>query len=189
MDTHIIAQIGPPGAIFISIVAIALIGVAAYYITRMMKGKIEIHLPKTAYNSGEPIEGSIKVSFKKSLELNRLYVALIGTRITKHRDSDGDIDTDKDEIYRYESNVLEDQRIPAGFQQRIDFSVDTPEPEKEPTADELLTEKGKKIASIASKVLRFIPTSRSRLEWKVEARADLPGVDIATSKKVHVNTD
>ena len=51
---HSLAAI-QPGLILIGLFAIILIGIATYLLIRMMKGKVEIEIPKRGYNAGEEI--------------------------------------------------------------------------------------------------------------------------------------
>lgn len=85
-------------------IIIVLIAIIAHYVTRAMKGKVELELPKNGYNSGEEITGRVTLIAKKSLELNRMSAALIGYEIVERGDSDGDRKTRRDEV-----NILESQ--------------------------------------------------------------------------------
>ncbi|HBV65821.1 MAG TPA: hypothetical protein DEF45_22690 [Rhodopirellula sp.] len=53
-------------AIIGAVVLIA-ISVAAFYILRFMKGKLELHLTNSSASSGELIKGSVRVVAKKQL--------------------------------------------------------------------------------------------------------------------------
>lgn len=174
------------GTIIIAVLVLIVGAIAAFYITRMMKGKIELEMVKTGFNSGEAVTGTVRLTTKKSLEARRVYVALIGYRITERRDSDGDKKTDKDEVYRDEFNLEADQLLPAGFDKTYEFSLIAPGGNTELGGALPGGAMGTAIGAAAS-VLGALGANRQRMEWKVEARADLPGVDIATSKKVRVN--
>lgn len=170
------------------IVGVIAIAIAAYYLARSMKGKIEIELPKKGFNSGEEITGRITMTTKKSLELKRLYVALIGHEIVESRDRDGDRKTRKNEVYRNEVNILEGQTVPAGLNQAFDFTMNAPGGESSPVSETAGKVAGAvNTAAAALNVLGMTGSTTRRMEWKVEARADLPGVDIAKSQKVRVN--
>ena len=176
-----------PLPIIIGVVTIAVIAIIAYYVTRAMKGKVELELPKNGYNSGEEITGRVTLTAKKSLQLNRMYVALIGYEIVERRDNDGDRKTRRNEVYRNEVNILEAQSVPAGTNQAFDFTMNAPGGEATPAGD-----MAQKVAGAASAVAGALGalgmnTTTRRMEWKLEARADLPGVDIAKSQKVRVN--
>ena len=49
---HYLAAI-EAGPIMIGAIAVIVLGVIAYFVIRMMKGKVEIELPKRGYNPGE----------------------------------------------------------------------------------------------------------------------------------------
>ena len=176
-----------PLPIIIGVIAIVVIAIIAYYVTRAMKGKVELELPKNGYNSGEEITGRVTLTARKSLQLNRIYVALIGYEIVERRDSDGDRKTRRNEVYRNEVNILEAQSVPAGTNKAFDFTMNAPGGEATPSGD-----MAQKVAGAASAVAGALGalgmnTTTRRMEWKLEARADLPGVDIAKSQKVRVN--
>ena len=75
----------------------------------------------------------------------------------------------------------------AGTNQAFDFTMNAPGGEATPAGD-----MAQKVAGAASAVAGALGalgmnTTTRRMEWKLEARADLPGVDIAKSQKVRVN--
>jgi len=180
------------GTVIIAVLVIIVGAIAAFYVIRMMKGKLEIELAKTGFNSGELVEGRITLTTRKSLELRRLYVALIGYQIIEHHDSDGRRKTRKNEIYRDEFNLEESQLIPSGHQKTYEFSLVAPgnnSPGGTTASDHLGSTLADAVGSAVKTLgaLGAFGTNSRRLDWKVEARADLPGVDIATSKKVRVN--
>ena len=82
------------GVIFIGIFAIIIIGIVTYFVIRMMKGKVEIEIPKRGYNAGEEITGT-NLTSRKELKMNRFYVALIGYERIERIDNDGDQNSKK----------------------------------------------------------------------------------------------
>ena len=80
------------GVIFIGIFAVIIIGIVTYFVIRMMKGKVEIEIPKRGYNAGEEITGAVTLTSRKELKMNRFYVALIGYERIERIDNDGDRD-------------------------------------------------------------------------------------------------
>ena len=78
-----------PLHIITGVVAFILIAIITFYVARAMKGKLEIELQKNGFNSGEEIVGRVTLTAKKSLNMNRMYVSLIGHEIIERRDSDG----------------------------------------------------------------------------------------------------
>lgn len=170
-----------PLPIIIAVLAVIVLAIAAFYITRMMKGKIELQMSKTGFNSGEAVTGTFTLTTKKNLDVRRLYVALIGFEVTERRESDGNKRTDRKEIFRDEENFEESQILPSGFSKTYNFALNAPGSE---TVGNSRSGGGMEI-SIGS--LTLGSNNNRRLEWKVEARADLPGVDIASSKSVRIN--
>ena len=165
--------------IIFSIVGLVAVGIAAFYITRMMKGKIELAMTKTGFNSGEDVTGKVTLTTKKSLNARRVFVALIGYEVVERRDSDGETSEDRNEVFRDDFNLEEGEtQLHAGFNKTYGFVL------KAPGKDTVGTAGGGAGITIGSLV---IGGNRRRLEWKVETRVDLPGVDIAKSKKVRIN--
>ena len=174
------------GPIMIGAIAVIVLGIIAYFVIRMMKGKAEIEIPKRGYNPGEEISGSVNLISRKELKMNRFYVALIGYELIERTDSDGNRKTRKNEIYRYEHNLAEAGSLRAGNNQRFEFSIVAPGGEDNEEVSELTKNIAGGIKTAANVISAMRGTSR-RLEWKLEARADLPGVDIASSKKIRIN--
>ncbi|MEJ6717996.1 MAG: hypothetical protein QNK82_05855 [Akkermansiaceae bacterium] len=174
------------GPIIIGVIALILFCLALYYIVRMMKGKVEIELPKRGYNSGEEISGAVTLTSRKELKMNRFFVALIGYERIERYDSDGNRKTRRKEIYRYEHNLTEAGALRAGNNQRFEFTIVAPGSQKSADSSELSGQIAGAIKTTANVISAMSGTSR-RLEWKLEARADLPGVDLASSKKLRVN--
>ena len=174
------------GAIIIGIAALIIISIATYFMIRMMKGKVEIELTKRGYNSGEEISGTVSLTSRKELKMNRFYVALIGYELIQRIDSEGARKTRKNEIYRYEHNLAEAGALRSGTNQKFEFTLVAPG-SKAQASDSKLSGQVAGAITTAAKVIGAISGTSRRLEWKLEARADLPGVDIASSKKLQIN--
>jgi hypothetical protein len=174
-------------------IAAAIIGsILVFFLVRSMKGKLEVSLPVNTVMGGTPLSGSVTLTTKKPLDLRRLSVALIGYEVIERIKSDGKRDTDRNEIFRNETNLLEAQNLPAAHVQTFSFSLETPganTPAPQASPDELAGKIASAIGTVAKTLgsLGAFNSRSRRLEWKVEARADLPGVDLASSKRVHVN--
>jgi len=170
------------GNIVAGILITCFLALGAYYLARLLKGKIEITLSKRGFNSGEELSGSIVVKSRKHLEAERIYVALIGYEIQERRNRDGH----RKEVYRYEQNLAESLVMSAGSEHKFDFSITAPgnQGQEDPKLPEALS--GTITTGIS--VLNSLGLLNTRrLEWKLEARADLPGVDLAKATKVHIN--
>lgn len=174
--------------IIIGVLVLIIAGIAGYYLIRVMKGKIELELPKNGFNSGEEISGRVTLSAKKPLELKRMYVALVGYEITQRVDKDGDRKTRKNEVYRNEVNILDSQTVPGGVRQTFEFSMNAPGGSSNPVAGEVASRVAGAAGAVGAALGALgVSSTTRRMEWKIEARADLPGVDIAKSERVRVN--
>ena len=118
-------------------------------------------------------------------------MALVGYEIVEktERKSDGSTSqrTRKNEVYRNEVNILDAQQVSAGLNQAFDFTMNAPGGSATQVDEAAAKIAG--AAQTAATVLNALGATNShrRREWKVEARADLPGVDIAKSQKIRVN--
>jgi hypothetical protein len=74
----------------------------------------------------------------------------------------------------------------SGNNQRFEFSIIAPGGQDTEEVSELSKNIAGGIKTAANVISAMRGTSR-RLEWKLEARADLPGVDLASSKKIQIN--
>ena len=171
------------GLIIGAVIVVILLAVGGYYFSRMMKGKLVLTLSKTGLGSGETLSGTVTITTKKSLDVRRFYVALIGHEEVEHRRG-GDDDnnhTERNEIYRDEFNLESGQLLPAGFNKTYEFGLVAPGKDTV----------GGPGSGGGNFELNIGPVSigggHRKLKWKVEARVDLPGVDLATSKSVRVN--
>jgi hypothetical protein len=166
--------------VVIVVVGSVLVSILTYYILRFLRGSIKLTLPRTSFNAGEAITGNFELQTKKDIEGNKLLVSLIGVRVTKSYHN-GKSRTHTDEIYR-DAVILEEARpYPAGYLANYSFTLKTPN-WKEP---EFLNSKMGQTLTTAFKLLGG---SSSHIKWKIEARLDAKGVDLATSKAVSLNT-
>lgn len=162
-----------------AVAGVVLIGVAVYYLMRFMRGSIKMTLTQTAFNPGDTIKGSFDLHTKKPVEGNKLIVSLIGTQVTKTKENDS-TRSDSREIYRNEV-LLENAKVyPAGHTSTHDFEIPTPNT----GAQEFLNSTTGQAISAAFSLLG---NRRTEFIWKVEARLDAKGVDLAKSKRVTLN--
>jgi len=61
------------GHIIIGVVALMAALFIAYYVARMMKGKVETQISKIAYNSVEEIVGKVTLTSRKNLHMNMIF--------------------------------------------------------------------------------------------------------------------
>jgi hypothetical protein len=152
----------------------------AYHVARFLRGSIKLSLSRTAFNPGETIKGSLSLGTKKAILGNKLIVSLIGVeRTTTHRD--GKSHTNTREIYRDEILVENARAYPAGYTAAYQFEIAVP---KGGSPMFLNSPLGQTIAS----AVNLFRDRRTQLVWRIEARLDAQGVDLATSKQVSINT-
>ena len=117
---------------------------------------------------------------QKSIQGNQLVVTLRGTKVTEYRDNDGDKKTRSDEIYR-DQVVLEAAReYPAGYSAKYDFQIATPNVQSPEFMNSGI---GQTLVS----AFRLLSDRRTRIKWKIEARLDAKGIDLAASKSLQLN--
>jgi hypothetical protein len=156
-------------------------GIIAYYIARYLRGSIKLVLPQTSFAAGEAINGSFDVITRKAIQGNRLYAALLGIEHTEER-RDGKTHTHSREIYRHEETLEQALTWPAGRTKHYTFKLPSPSA----PAPELLNSTVVRAAKIG---LELLGANRRRLKWTVEIRLDAKGVDLAASRRVHINND
>ena len=184
--------------VVVGVILTILIGVIVYFIARAMKGSIEIVLKEKNVRSGEPVEGGLTVKARKAIDVERMYIALIGEREIRKRSSSGDGSSRSwEEFYRDECDVLMGEHLHAGYTQTYNFAFHAP------GMQEIQNQIQDPIASITDKIdntiVKGIANQVSQLamhggslrhgrkRWKVIARLETKGVDLAASKKIHVS--
>ncbi|MFT5110213.1 MAG: hypothetical protein ACI9UA_005866 [Pseudoalteromonas tetraodonis] len=165
-------------------IAAIVIGLIAFFVVRNMKGKIQLVINKEVYKTGEAVSGTVMLMTKKPLKMRRLFVVLIGTKVVEYDDDDGVRQTRKKEIYRSEVGLEEAQQLAAGFEKTYQFGIEAPDSATLDAANGGSGGRRLKIGPISIGGNNYDPGS---FEWRIEARADLPGVDLAKSKSVRIN--
>ncbi len=168
------------GYLIIGVVVAIIIAIAAYFILRFLRGSIKIYLQNTSVNSGEIIKGNFELHTKKEIIGNRLVVELIGRKVTKTRKSDGETETHTHEIYRHGVTLENQKTYQAGYKEKFDFKLQTPD-SKQP--DFMKSE----LAQTLNAALSFMSDRQVYVKWTVEARLDAKGVDLVDTKKVNIN--
>ena len=157
-----------------------ILAVIIYYVVRFMRGSITLSLPRSVFNPGDPIAGSFELLAKKAIEGNKLVVSLIGIKVTKTYDGEK-TKTRSREIYRDEQLLEEAKSYRAGSKATYEFTLSAPNM----NSSEFLNSK---VGQALSAAVHLLSDRSTRLKWKVEARLDAKGVDLATSKSVSINT-
>jgi len=169
----------------IAIIAIAAIVaviamVSGYYLARHSRGSIKMALPGGAYEPGGTIEGTFTMTTKKPLEGKRLFVAVIGREVTEEREGDT-TRTRSREIYRDEQVIEEARTYPAGETKEYPFQLKAPDINNTDSVGGMLGE-------ALDLGLDLLSSRDERLEWRVEARLDASGIDLADSTRIYLNS-
>ncbi len=162
------------------VIVLVIAAVGVYYLLRFLRGTIRLTLPQTSFSPGETIRGRMELETKKPIEGKRLLVRLIGTRVTRYR-SGKNQRTRSEEIYRDEVVIEPERSYHAGEKLERDFEIHIPDASQSDGAGAAL---GKALAT----GLELISGARTRTRWKVEARLEAKGVDLAKSKRVFLKT-
>ena len=178
------------------VVAAVVIPVSIYYILRLLKGSLKLELAQKSVMSGQIISGKLHLHTKKAIHADRLYIALIGERERRRRSSSSSSNSGNstywDEFYRDEVDVLVGQDLHAGIRESMDFQLNAPSEGQamntgqaiEKAADEVENEIGK---AVLKGVGSLASVMGGRKRWRVIARLETKGVDLAASKKLHIS--
>jgi hypothetical protein len=158
-----------------------LLAVLAYYIARFMKGTMKLALSRTTFNPGDIITGRFDLHTKKEIEGNKLIVSLIGVQITKHYEN-GKHRTHSREVYRDEVLVEGPKVYPAETTAVYDFKIAAPNMQ----SPEFMNSTVGQALTVAFSLLG---NRSARMQWKIEARLDAQGVDLATSQAITINSN
>lgn len=180
-----------------AVVAIVIISIVGYYIARFMKGSLKLELNQKSVSSRDQITGALTVKLKKLIYVDRLYVGLLGERQVRshsHSSSGSSTSTKWVEFYRDEVDVIMDQELQPGFENRYDFSINAPSESHVMTGGQAIAKVAENMEDgIAKSIATGIGALASstgmsgRKRWRVISRLEMKGVDLATSKKIHVS--
>jgi hypothetical protein len=191
-------EIDPPVLIFGGIIVAVILIIVGYFIVRAMKGSLKLELSQKSLVSGDKILGTLSVVTKKAIQVDRLYVALVGEREVRERrrNSSGDSTTSHEwiEFYRDEADIIMDEPMSAGFTETYGFELDTPSEGHAMTGGQALSKFGDSMKDGVGKslvqglgALGSMTNMSGRKRWKVKARLEMKGVDLADSSKIHVS--
>lgn len=151
-----------------------------YNILRYLRGSIKLSLPQTVFDPGAKIKGEFDLNAKKPIQGNKLIVRLIGMQIERYTQN-GKSKTRSQEIYRDEVLVEDAKSYPAGYTNKYNFEIDTPNLNDSEFMDSSLG----KTLNVA---VRMLTNRNTRLQWKVEARLIAKGIDLTSSKNISINS-
>ena len=172
MQSHLIL------GLVIVVIGGVLAAVIIYHILRYLRGSIKLSLPCTAFNPGDAIAGSFELMTKKEIQGNKLIVSLIGMKTVRTHHG-GKTRTRTEEVYRDEVVIEGEKNYFAGYTATYAFQVKAPNLQ----APDFMNSQAGQILGTA---LRLLSDQSSRITWKVEARLDAKGVDLATSRAVSI---
>jgi len=161
------------------VIGVVLLAVIAYYIARFMRGTIKVTLPRKGFNAGDTISGNFELLTKKPIQGNRLIVSLIGIQVTTRRQGD-ETRTESREVYRDETLIEDARAYPAGHSATHDFELTAPNTGNSEFMNSAL-------GSALTGALKLLSNRQTRMKWKVEARLDAKGIDLAGSQTIKIN--
>lgn len=157
------------------VLAAALAGTAAYFIARWLKGSLNITLSSHSYGYGGVVAGSLALTARKEIKGNRLFAALVLSETRRERDMRGRSRSHTREIWRTEATLDGEKVYPAGHSANYDFKLQIPQEPGGGFGD-----------SVLGQAAEFLIGGGRRLSWRVEARLDAEGVDLASSRRISV---
>lgn len=152
------------------------------------KGAVELSVTNRAYNPGEEIPMSVRLTTKKDLGPGRLFVALVMTETVRRRvERDGRTRTESktSELFRHEVDLAIDASFPDNTDLKFDGYIPVP---AAPTADgrELPGEVPGWVGTLVD-VASALSTAQREKKWYVEARYDIPRLDLKDRHEISVN--
>ncbi|MDX1679694.1 MAG: hypothetical protein R3242_03090 [Akkermansiaceae bacterium] len=163
------------------------IATASYYLLRSLKGRLKLELDQKSVASGEAITGKLHIRTKKSVHADRLYIALIGQQQCTGQTRSTGSNAHWEEFYRDELDVMVEQKLHAGYRQTVDFELHAPF-EGQIHGDAHVEGMDPEEVKARVETLRSIAKALGgRKRWRMIARLETKGVDLANSQKLHVS--
>lgn len=177
--------------IVIGVVVLIVVGVAAFYIARFMKGRLALELMRDSVSSEELISGKVSLEAKKPIH-GLLKVSLVGREKRSKRRAGKNNGTEWVEVYRYDHILEETRDFEAGFTQEYAFDLLAPTSQEVRSGAAMLKAISDQAGDgVMGGVLKVAAGAASfmagRVYWHVESRLDADGVDLYTKEKCHVN--
>lgn len=151
---------------------------------KYLKGKIDISLPKRAYNFGEKIRGSFKLYAKKDIECENLTVHLVWYKRVSEYWKDWKKHTRREILARFSQDIDSNIKFIAGERKQYDISIQIP------TYDNIFWKQqdidlwDSTLWKLASYALNN--TKRNQLTWQVQVDLEATWLDIYGKKDVFV---
>ena len=160
--------------------------IGSFVVFRMVRGRkgtLTLHIPESSVSTDEKIRGTVTITTKKPLAVRRFFVALTCEEVVRRPGEEGP--PDMYSAYNDEYTFLDDEQWPAGLTQSFEFELTVPHG-SDVNGGAMATE-----GRIGTKISGFGVSvgPESQLLWKVEARVDLPGLDLTKFQLVNVELD
>lgn len=152
------------------------------------KGSVELSVTNRVYNPGEEIPMSVHLTTKKDLGPGRLFVALVMTETVRRQvERDGRTRTESktSELFRHEVDLAIDASFPDGTDLSFDGYIPVP---AAPSDDgrQLPGDAPGWVGTLVD-VASALSSTRREKDWYVEARYDIPRLDLKDRHKISVN--
>jgi len=151
------------------------------------KGSLDLEVTNRVYAPGEFVDVVAHLQTKKNLGPGRLFAALTCIEEVRTWDTDMDGDrtrkTDRTEIFRWEQDLAIDASFPSGTNERIPFTMQIPRgPDHEPPP-----EGAPSWVSTVMDVFSAMAAANRKVWWEIEARYDIPKLDLRDDVRLSVN--
>lgn len=170
------------GLIIMVLVAIAS-GVGIFFYLKYRKGSVALRLTRTAFSVGETVDGVLAVTCRQDLFVDRITVSLVCIAHWKssYYDHEGKRKTrsHREEQLRREYELARRVSLTAGSNE--EYAVDLKIPRSAHSFSSSSTSGG-----LLGNLLRQMISSR-RYVWRLEARLDMKGLDLTTSKRISIH--
>ncbi len=137
--------------------ALAILLLTFYCKSKNSKNIFEIKLPKSDFNSGEIINGTVLIRKTKNLEIEKVYITMTGHEMTKISDTDGNMQTHMQEYFRTKNDLVDTKDSSIIKDKEIEFNLLAPRSQK------------------------------STDEWKIEVHTDSQKVKSTSSVLIKIN--
>lgn len=175
-----------------AVIGVVILSIVIYYIARHLKGKLILEISRSSANSGESFAGRIDLTTKKATR-GFLKVSLVGREKRRTRRAGDDNDrVEWKEIYRQDQIVEETRDFPAGFHQTYQFEITAPTAAEARRGGAAIRQAAEGLGegtmgSVLKMAANAADMFQGRVYWHLEARLDVPGVDLYAKQNASVN--
>lgn len=151
------------------------------------KGALHIEVTDRLYSLGEEINGILTLEAKRDLGPGRLFVALVCieevTRWTNNSQGQRSQQTDRREMFRYETDLGVDEAFSSGTVERRPFTLRLPLPDTGKAPYDKVPEWAHGVMAVADALSR----NERKVWWDVLGRYHIDGIDLADEQRLSVN--